>query len=307
MNQYVEHVAKGSVRASEPPDWALPHGVTSFTTREVSHLCGAPVNQVPQRLASLRRRSLVFSPARGLWVPVPAEYRTWGAPAPFLYVDDMMGHLGAGYLVGWLTAAERHGASRQAPQVFQVATSRSLRDRDFGRSRLQFYARSFAASAPCSQRELAKTGARVATPGMTMLMLAADPGFCGGMSNVATAIVELSEENPGYADELLATAGLFTDAASRRVGHILDEFGAGAPDGLRRYCAGLASQPSYLSPAAPKAGVLDREWNVVLNEKVDPDLRLEILGLTGIADVSYDELILSALDLLYPLHGFYRP
>ena len=204
MNQYVEHVAKGSARASEPPDWALSHGVASFTAREVSRLCGAPANR--------------------------------------------------------------------APQVFQVATSRSLRDRDFGRSRLRFYARSFAAPAPCSRRELAKTGARVATPGATMLMLAAGPGFCGGMSSVAAAIVGLSEEDPGHADELLATAGLFADAASRGVGYVLDEFGAGAPDGLRRYCAGLASQPSHLSPPAPKAGVLDREWNVVLNEKVDPHL-----------------------------------
>ncbi len=231
-----------------------------------------PVNQVSQRLVSLRRHSLVFSPARGLWVPVPAGYRTWGAPDPLLYIDDMMRHLGAGYLVGWLTAAERHGASHQAPQAFQVATSRSLRNRDFGRSRMRFYVRSYAASAPCSQRELAKTGACVATPGMTMLMLAADPGICGGVSNVATVIVELSEENPGCADELLATASLFADAAARRVGHILDEFGAGAPDGLLRHCTGLASQPSYLSPLAPKAGAMDSTWNVVLNEKVDPDL-----------------------------------
>ncbi len=272
MNQYVEHTAKGSVAAPQLPDWALSHGVTSLTAEDVSHLCGVPVNQVPQRLAPLRKGSRLFSPARGLWVPVPAEYRTWGAPDPLLYIDDMMQHLGTGYLVGWLTAAARHGASHQAPQMFQVATSRSLRGRDLGRSRVQFYVRSYASTAPCSQRELAKTGARVASPGMTMLMLAADPGFCGGMGNVATAIVELSEENPGYPGELVSAAGLFTDAAPRRVGRILDEFGDGAPEGLREYCAALASQPSYLSPSAPKAGALDRTWNVVLNEEVDPDL-----------------------------------
>ena len=93
MNQCIEHVAKGSVRASELPDWALSYGVTSFTTQEVSHLCGVPVNQVLQRLVSLRRRSLVFSPARGLWVPVPAEYRTRGAPDPLLdggYIDELL-------------------------------------------------------------------------------------------------------------------------------------------------------------------------------------------------------------------------
>ncbi len=272
MNQYIEHTPQGSVAAPELADWALSHGVTSFTTEEVSHLCGVPACQVPQRLASLRKRSRVISPARGIWVPVPAEYRTWGAPDPLLYIDDMMRHLGAGYLVGWLTAAARHGASHQAPQTFQVATSRTLRDRELGRSRLQFYARSYASTAPCSRRELAKTGARVATPGMTMLMLAADPGFCGGLGNVATVIVELSEENPEYAGEVLAAAGLFADAAPRRLGRILDEYGEGAPEGLRDYCAGLLSQPSYLSPTAPKEGELDRSWNIVINEEVDPDL-----------------------------------
>ncbi len=252
MNQYIEHTVKGTVAAPELPDWALSHGVTSFTTEEASYLCGVPVSQVPQRLAPLRRRSQIFSPARGLWVPVPAEYRTWGAPDPILYIDDVMRHLGTAYLVGWLAAAARHGASHQA--------------------RLRFYARSYASSAPCSRSEKAKTGARVATPGMTMLMLAADPGFCGGMGNVATAIVELAEENPGYAGELLAAAGLFADAAPRRVGRILDAHGDGAPDALREHCDGLASQLSYLSPSAPKAGALDRVWNVVVNEEVDPDL-----------------------------------
>lgn len=120
---------------------------------------GLSGGQVPQRLASLRKRGRVFSPARGMWVPIPPEYRTWGAPDPMLYIDDMMAHLGAGYLVGWLTAAARHGASHQAPQVFQVATSKPLRDRVFGRSRLQFRVRSYAAGAPCSQGELAKSGA----------------------------------------------------------------------------------------------------------------------------------------------------
>lgn len=272
MNQLIEHTSRGSVAAPELPDWALSHGITSFTTEEAAHLCGVPERQVPQRLASQRKRSRLFSPTRGLWVPIPAEYRTWGAPDPMLYIDDMMAQLNAGYLVGWLTAAARHGASHQAPQTFQVATSKQLRDRDFGRSRLQFFSRSYAAGAPCSPHEFSRSGVRVATPGMTMLMLVADSGFCGGMSNVATAVVELAEENPGYAGEVAAAASLFADSAPRRLGHILDVFGGGAPDGLRDYCAGLTSSESYLSPTAAKEGTLDRAWNIVVNEEVDPDL-----------------------------------
>ena len=76
------------------------------------HLCALPANQVSQRMASLRKSAKLFSPARGLWVPVPSEYRTWGTPDPMLCIGGMMEHLGASYIVGWLMAAERHGASR---------------------------------------------------------------------------------------------------------------------------------------------------------------------------------------------------
>lgn len=272
MNQYVEHIRRGSLAARELADWALSHGLTSLTTEDVSHLLGVPASQVPQRMAPLRRRARVFSPARGLWVPVAPEYGTWGAPDPMLYIEDMMGHLDTGYLVGWLTAAARHGASHQAAQVFQVATTKPVRDRAFGRSRLQFHVRSYAAFVPCSSGELARSGARVATPGMTMLMLAADPGICGGMGNVTTAVAELAEENPGYEADAVACAELFADAAPRRLGWMLDMFGGGAPDGLREYCAGLSSSPSYLSPTAPREGALDGAWGVFVNEEVDPDL-----------------------------------
>lgn len=272
MNQYIANIPSGSVAAQNLADWALSHGVASLTTAEVAHLCGIPANQVPQRMAAPRRASRVFSPARGLWVPVAPEYRTWGAPDPMLYIGQMMEHLGCGYLVGWLAAAARHGASHQAPQSFQVATSRALRNRVAGRSRLEFHARGYAATAPCCRKTLAKTGVRVATPAVTMLMLAADPGFCGGMDNVATAVVELAEESPSSADGLAGSAGLFPDSAARRLGWILDEFGDGAPDGLAGYCASLESSPSYLSPAAPKGGALVSKWGIIVNQGVDPDL-----------------------------------
>ena len=89
MNHLIETTREGSVPASELSDWALSHGVTSLSTEEVMHLCSLPANQVSQRMAPLRKSAKVFSPARGLWVPIPPEYRTWGAPDPMGYIDDM--------------------------------------------------------------------------------------------------------------------------------------------------------------------------------------------------------------------------
>ena len=272
MNHMLETTLAGSVPASELSDWALSHGVTALSTEEVMHLCGIPANQVSQRMASLRKGGKLFSPARGLWVPIPPEYRTWGAPDPMRYIDDMMAHLDTDYLVGWLTAAERHGAGHHAAQVFQVATGKMVRARTFGRSRLEFYTRGYVGAAVHSAELLRKTGVRVASPGTTMLMLAADPGICGGISNVANLVVDLAEEHPGFEAEATADAPLFPDAAARRLGWLLDAFGAGAPDVLTGYCATLSSEPSFLSPASARTGKLDAKWKIVVNEEVDPDI-----------------------------------
>ena len=272
MNHLIETTPSGSVPASGLPDWALSHGIASLSTEEVMHLCGIPANQVSQRMAALRRDAKLFSPARGLWVPIPPEYRTWGAPEPMAYIADMMAHLGTGYLVGWLSAAERHGAAHHAPQVFQVATGKAVRARAFGRSRLEFYSRGYVGKAAESAELMRRTGVRVASPGTTMLMLAADPGICGGVSNVAGLVAELAEGHPGFGAQAVSDAPLFPDAAARRLGWLLDEFGGGAPDGLVGYCASLESEPSFLSPSSTRVGRRDRKWNIIVNEEVDPDI-----------------------------------
>ena len=272
MNHLVETTRAGSIPASGLPDWALSHGITSLSTEEVMHLCALPANQVSQRMAALRKGAKLFSPARGLWVPIPPEYRAWGASDPMRYIDDMMEHLGTAYLVGWLSAAEHHGASHHAAQVFQVATGKTVRPRSFGRSRLEFYSRAYVGVATQSAELLRRTGVRVASPGTTMLMLVADPGICGGMSNVANLVVELAEGHLDFEAEAVADAPLFPDAAARRLGWLLDEFGAGVPAGLAGYCSSLASGPSFLSPLSARAGKLDAKWRTVVNEEVDPDV-----------------------------------
>ena len=72
--------------------------------------------------------------------------------------------------------------------------------------------------------------------------------------------------------EAAADAPLFPDAAARRLGWLLDAFGAGAPDGIASYCATLASEPSFLSPASARTGKLDAKWRIIVNEEVDPDI-----------------------------------
>lgn len=89
---------------------------------------------------------------------------------------------------------------------------------------------------------------------------------------MANLVIELAEEHLDFEAEATTDASLFPDAAARRLGWLLDAFGAGAPDGLAGYCAALASEPSFLSPSSARTGRLDSKWRIVVNEEVDPDI-----------------------------------
>jgi predicted transcriptional regulator of viral defense system len=102
-------------------DDLLAHGRHAVTTEEASHILGVPRDQVRVRMNRYAHAARVFSPARGLWVLVPPEFRTWTVVPGLHFIDAMMGHLGRAYYVGWLSAAEVHGSAHQRPQVLQVA------------------------------------------------------------------------------------------------------------------------------------------------------------------------------------------
>jgi hypothetical protein len=114
------------IKASNSASWLLSQGISSITTAELVELLGIPQNHIPSRMAALKRRNEIISPAHGLWIPVLPEYITWGAPPAIDIIDALMRHLGTHYYVGWLSAAQLHGASHQAPQVFQAATSKMV-------------------------------------------------------------------------------------------------------------------------------------------------------------------------------------
>lgn len=260
--------------APELADWLLAHGRTSVTSDDVATLLGVPVDHVRVRLQRQVHTGRVFSPARGLWVPIPPQFRTWGVVPAEHFVDDLMHHLEREYYVGWLSAAELHGVAHQRPQVFQVAVTSPVADRDIGRVRLRFVTRSALEALPRIRRPTPTGQVWVAAPELTALDLVDDPFNGGGISNVATVLAELAEE-PGLKSADIAETGLrFPVAALRRLGYLLES--VGAPVDLSLLRDHLATRPmrspSVLSPGSNRRGERDPRWNVIVNTDVEPDL-----------------------------------
>ncbi|MHB1615419.1 MAG: type IV toxin-antitoxin system AbiEi family antitoxin [Actinomycetes bacterium] len=96
------------------------------------------------------------------------------------FIDPFMRYLGHPYYVGLLSAAEIHGAAHQRPQVFQVITPARLRDRTFGRVRIEFISAVQASARPTATVNTPTGTMRVATPEVTLLDLVAAPQRGGG-------------------------------------------------------------------------------------------------------------------------------
>jgi len=261
------------VRATALTTWLLSRGISSVTTDEVAKVLGVPASHVSARLAPLRERGEIVSPANGLWIPVSPEYATWGSPPAIEIIDSLMSHFKADYYVGWLSAAALHGAAHHAPQIFQVAVSSAIRERRVGRSRICFYRRSHVASVQTDQHMTRSGTAVISSRETTLLDLANDPVLSGGLDNVANILIEFSENLPLDIGLLHDAATIFPAAAIRRLGWLIEHFVDGTDASpLNDILAARTSAPSFLSPSSRERGLLDRRWNLYINAEVEPDL-----------------------------------
>lgn len=256
------------VRPAELADWLLARGRSAVTTQEAAGLMDIRPELVRVRLHS--RRGEFVSPVRGLWVPVPPEYRLWGAPEGIELIDRMMRHVAVDYYVGWLSAAALHGAAHHAPQTFQVATGRRVPDRKVGRTDFRFITRSAVTTLPTVDHRTRSGSAVVSSPELTALDVATDVGLAAGIDNVATVIVGLADEGLDL-QALAELAPRFPAAAVRRIGWILDNFDERDASPLLERIHRETATPSALDPSRPRRGPTDQRWLIRVNADVDAE------------------------------------
>lgn len=259
------------VRIHELPDRALSLGVHVFTTEEAAKAAGIRPESAWPALARLVSKRQVFSPAKGLYIPIPPEYRSWGAVPARRFVDALMEHLERQYYVGLLSAAEFHGAAHQRPQVFQVVINRALRDRDFGRVRLRFITNRKAGDLPTRRVNVPTGTMAVSTAELTVVDLCNRPDLGGGLSNVATIVRQFARDHRIDVEAFRTLIDRYRLAALRRAGWMMEEFGELDASPLLADLAGDSSEPSNLDPHGPRRGHVVGRWNLRVNAPVEPE------------------------------------
>ncbi len=223
-------------------------------------------------LRRLQKKGAIAMPYRGFYVIVPPEYRAAGCLPPEQFIPDLMDHLGEGYYVGLLSAAEYHGAAHQRPQVFQVVAAKSHRPISCGKMRVEFIFRKNAAKIPTESRNTRAGILKIATPEATALDLIGYVRHCAGLDNVATVLAELAEKID--AGRLLEAAKLSPIAWVQRLGYLIEL--AGAPEKTAGIAGYIRERQPVRTPLAPALGIkgarMESHWRVFVNVEVEPDV-----------------------------------
>lgn len=254
----------------ELPDYLLSQGLHAITVAEAAAILGLDHRSTLSALQRLRKQGKLFSPARGLFIVIPPDYRSWGAVPAAWFIDAMMTHLNRPYYVALLSAAAMHGAAHQSPQALQVMTTKAVKDRAFGRVRLRFYVNADAECVPTETFNVPTGTVTVSTREATVVDLVAHVRDAGGLGNVATIMKEIGELR---GSELARLASQRGRSLTRRVGWLVAQFGrVDDLEALRQAGRVDLGDPVPLDPGGRRRGSVDKEWGVRLNAAVEPDV-----------------------------------
>jgi predicted transcriptional regulator of viral defense system len=256
--QYVEQLASA--------------GRYTFIGREAQAPLGVSAKAAALALNRLAKQGLLASPARGLYVIVPPEYRSLGCLPPEQFIPDLMKRLKRPYYVGLLSAAEYHGAAHQRPQALQVFLETVRRPIICGRVRVMFMARKRLGAVPVQTVNTPRGGLAISTPESTAVDLVGYEQQAGGLNLVATVLSELAERiEPA---KLVVAADAAPIVWAQRLGYLLDYVGSTAKtDPLLEYVRAHVRNTTPLAPGrAFKNSPRDAKWKVYVNAAVETDL-----------------------------------
>jgi len=258
--------------AAELIDDLASQGRHHFTTKEAVDLLGVSVAAARAAIRRLQAKGLVAAPYRGFHVIVPPEYRRVGCLPADQFIPQLMKHLGLVYYAALLTAGRYHGAAHQQPQVFQVVVAQSRPPITCGEVRVAFVARHNAAEVPTIRLNTPRGPLAVSTPEATAFDLVGYPQQAGGIDNVATVLIELSERLDPVT--LASLAPLSPVPWAQRLGYLLEQVGAGdKTDPLVEHVARVVNEATALVPSTPTEGApYDKRWRLLANVQVVPDL-----------------------------------
>ena len=243
----------------------LSVGRLSFTIEEIIKKTGYNRKTVQVSLSRLIQKKKVALIRRGFYVIITPEFSAQATIPPILYIDDLMQYLKKEYYLSLLSAAALHGAAHQQPMLFFVTTEApSIRNIISDKWHIVFNIKQ-------KWDKNSVNLINVSTPEATMLdMVENQRSF--GLGRVITIVEELCEKV--NKSSLRSIASKYPAPIVQRLGYILDvllnkkEF---VPI-LLTLLSKKNIKPQYFSLSAKKKGILNAQWQLIVNDTIEKNL-----------------------------------
>ncbi|WP_419162416.1 type IV toxin-antitoxin system AbiEi family antitoxin [Candidatus Palauibacter sp.] len=242
-----------------------------FTTDEVAKATGRSPGAVRAQLRRLKARGAIAEPVQSFHIIIPPEYRSRGCLPAEQFIPQLMGLIGEPYYFALLSAAQRHGAAHQRPQVDKVMMRKNRPSIECGQVRVEFVARRDLRRMPVREFNTPRGTARYSTPELTALELVGYPNHAGGLSNVLAVLHDLVDEME--AESLVEAAHLSPVSWSQRLGYLLERIEEiDLARTLRPFVSAHAQSFTPLRRAVSRTGA-DRNgtWKLIVNIDIEPD------------------------------------
>lgn len=243
-----------------------------FLSADASKTLGISRSAVKQALNRFRRKGEVASPARGVYVIVPPEYRALGCLPADQFIPALMARSKTPYYAGLLSAAQYHGAAHHRPQEFQVMLGKPRRPISCGKVRVAFHVRKHVTNVPVQHFNTPRGTVIVSSPEATAFDLVGYEAHIGGLDAVATILVDLAEKL--HPEKLAALAPAVPLPWSQRLGYLLEHIDEKPrTEALREYVRAHARDVTPLQPSAHKEDPYprNRDWKLILNAEVEAE------------------------------------
>lgn len=252
------------------------HGKCSFTINELVAELGKSTKAIRSSIEHLIAKGVVAKPARGFYVIVPPEYQVLGCIPAEHFLPYLMQYWKCCYYAGLLTAARYHGATHQAPQIFQVMiNARSRPSISCGKISIRFIANHHFPETPTQKIATAKSMLTVSTPEGTAMDLLNYPEQSGGINHIATVLTELCENiKPDKLQALLESQKQV--AWKQRLGFLLELLGEHELTEVLKKHLALKKRIDYI-PLVPELKKIDENisrnltWKIIVNTTVESD------------------------------------
>ena len=271
MILYASTFSRKDMKAQEFIHGLLKNGRFSFTTQEAEKALSLSSVATRNTLLRLKQNKKIASPARGFYLILPPEYEIYECLPADMFIDSLMKYFNQPYYVGYLSAAQFHGAAHQKPQRFQVVTLKNRRPIRCGRIYIEFIANKDITDMPTKKMNTYTGYMNVATPEVTAADLVNSPQHGSGISNVATVLIELAES---LDERKLIELTMIRPESGwiQRLGYLFDFLGLHHLANV--LFTSLQNKKSYwirLIPRAPKILSSNEKWKIIINTEVEPD------------------------------------